>query len=203
METVLSISCHCLSETPGTGYELENHHCRLYIYSYLLNRRSLCKDFNSCFELFVLLVRGWIKISNKELVSESALYIHKQTWKKERLKKKSKIKNIAETGINYYLSFRAFGWESLGNAKNVIKYIVPRPGIIQSSCQRALRIWTGDLQIFSLTLSQLSYLGNWRLLREKIILLLYTISPILSVVYCFNMYRREASLNFVSVEYVE
>ena len=26
---------------------------------------------------------------------------------------------------------------------------------------------------------------------------------ILSVVYCFNMYRREASLNFVSVEYVE
>ena len=26
---------------------------------------------------------------------------------------------------------------------------------------------------------------------------------ILSVVYCFNIYRREASLNFVSVEYVE
>ena len=59
--------------------------------------------------MFVLLVMGRIKISNKELVSESALYIHKQTWKKERLKKKSKIKNIAETGINYYLSFRAFG----------------------------------------------------------------------------------------------
>ena len=29
-----------------------------------------------------------------------------------------------------------------------------------SEPMRALRIWTGDLQIFSLTLSQLSYLGN-------------------------------------------
>ena len=27
-----------------------------------------------------------------------------------------------------------------------------------------LRIWTRDLQIFSLTLSQLSYLGNWQFL---------------------------------------
>ena len=30
-----------------------------------------------------------------------------------------------------------------------------------SELVRALRIWTRDLQIFSLTLSQLSYLGNW------------------------------------------
>ena len=42
--------------------------------------------------MFVLLVMGRLKISNKELVSESAMYIHKQKWKKERLKKKSKIK---------------------------------------------------------------------------------------------------------------
>ena len=48
--------------------------------------------------MFVVLVRGWIKISNKELVSESALYIHKQTWKKERLKKKSKIKILPRPG---------------------------------------------------------------------------------------------------------
>ena len=38
--------------------------------------------------------------------------------------------------------------------------------------------------------------------RQNIILLLYTIY-ILSVLYCFNMCRREASLNFVLVEYVE
>ena len=44
-----------------------------------------------------------------------------------------------------------------------------------SELVRALRIWTRDLQIFSLTLSQLSYLGNWRLTRQNIILLLYTI----------------------------
>ena len=37
---------------------------------------------------------------------------------------------------------------------------VPRPGIIQNSCELVLRIWTRDLQIFSLTLSQLSYLGG-------------------------------------------
>ena len=37
---------------------------------------------------------------------------------------------------------------------------MPRPGIIQNSCKRALRIWTMDLQIFSLTLSELSYLGS-------------------------------------------
>ena len=37
---------------------------------------------------------------------------------------------------------------------------VPRPGIIQNSCERVLRIWTRDLQIFSLTLFQLSYLGG-------------------------------------------
>ena len=30
-----------------------------------------------------------------------------------------------------------------------------------SELMRALRIWTRDLQIFSLTLSQLSYPGNW------------------------------------------
>ena len=52
--------------------------------------------------MFVLLVRGWIKISNKELVSESALYVHKQTWQKERLKKKSKIKILPRPGIIYY-----------------------------------------------------------------------------------------------------
>ena len=51
--------------------------------------------------MFVLLVRGRIKISNKELVSESALF-HKQTWKKERLKKKSKIKILPRPGIIYY-----------------------------------------------------------------------------------------------------
>ena len=32
-----------------------------------------------------------------------------------------------------------------------------------SEPMRALRIWTRDLQIFSLTLSQLSYLGNLKL----------------------------------------
>ena len=76
------------------------------IADYLLYRRTLCKDFNSCFELFVLMVMGRINISNKELVSESALYIHKQTWKKERLTKKKQDKNIAET--RDYLLFRAF-----------------------------------------------------------------------------------------------
>ena len=35
-----------------------------------------------------------------------------------------------------------------------------------SELVRALRIWTRDLQIFSLTLSQLSYLGNWYLQLE-------------------------------------
>ena len=45
---------------------------------------------------------------------------------------------------------------------------------------------------------------SWQLafIKRNIILLLYTIY-ILSVVCCSNMYRREASLNFVSVEYVE
>ena len=71
-----------------------------------------------------------------------------------------------------------------------------------SELVQALRIWTRDLQIFSLTLSQLSYLGNWRLTERNIIFFLYTIY-ILSVVHCLNMCRREASLNFVSVEYVE
>ena len=56
--------------------------------------------------MFVLMVMGRINISNKELVSESALYIHKQTWKKERLTKKKQDKNIAET--RDYLLFRAF-----------------------------------------------------------------------------------------------
>ena len=37
---------------------------------------------------------------------------------------------------------------------------MPRPGIIQNSCEGVLRIWKRDLQIFSLTLSQLSYLGS-------------------------------------------
>ena len=71
-----------------------------------------------------------------------------------------------------------------------------------SELERALRVWTRDLQIFSLTLSQLSYLGNLQLSWENIILVLFTIY-IISIVYCFNMYRREASLNFDSVEYVE
>ena len=145
------------------------------IADYLLNRRSLCKDFNSCFELFALLVMGRIKISNKELVLESVLYIHKQTWKKERLKKKSKIKILPRPGL-FIIHHSEFLDESLWEMqKNMTKHIVPRPGIIQSSCQRALRIWTRDLQIFSLTLSQLSYLGNRRLLRENITLLVYTI----------------------------
>ena len=37
---------------------------------------------------------------------------------------------------------------------------MPRPGIVQNSRKRVLRVWTRDLQIFSLTLSQLSYLGR-------------------------------------------
>ena len=49
--------------------------------------------------MFALLVMGRIKISNKELVLESALYIHKQIWKKERLKKKSKIKILPIPGL--------------------------------------------------------------------------------------------------------
>ena len=108
METVLAISCHWLSETPGTGYDLETERSESLlgflsplqtIYLIEHDRRSLCKDFNSCFELFALLVMGRIKISNKELVLESALYIHKQTWKKERLKKKSKIKILPRPGL--------------------------------------------------------------------------------------------------------
>ena len=38
---------------------------------------------------------------------------------------------------------------------------MPRPGIIQSSVTLSIQYWTRDLQIFSLTLSQLSYLGKW------------------------------------------
>ena len=63
--------------------------------------------------MFVLLVRGWIKISNKELVSESALYIHKQTWKKERLKKKSKVKILPRPGIFIIQSFCITSYKSL------------------------------------------------------------------------------------------
>ena len=59
---------------------------------------------------------------------------------KRKTQEEKQDKNIAETGIIYYLSFRAFAGESLGNAKNARKHFVPRPGIIQSSCQRALRI---------------------------------------------------------------
>ena len=56
--------------------------------------------------------------------------------KKERLKKKSKIKILSRPGIIYYLELLHKKLkESLGNEKNVIKYIVPRPGIIQSSCE--------------------------------------------------------------------
>ena len=82
---------------------------------------------------------GRIKISNKELVSESAMYIHKQTWKKERLKKKSKIKILPRPGL-FIIYHSELLDESLWEMQNVIKHIVPRPGIIQSSCQRALRI---------------------------------------------------------------
>ena len=72
-----------------------------------------------------------------------------------------------------------------------------------SELVQALRIWTRDLQIFSLTLSQLSYLGNWRLTEWNIIFFFIYDIYILSVAHCLNMCRREASLNFVSVEYVE
>ena len=75
------------------------------IADYLLNRRSLCKDFNSCFELFVLLVRGRIKIRNKELVSESALF-HKANMEKRKTQEEKQDKNIAET--RDYILFRAF-----------------------------------------------------------------------------------------------
>ena len=46
------------------------------------------------------------------------------------------------------------------NKGGIKKKNVPRPGIIQNSCERVLRIRTRDLQTFSLTLSQLSYLGS-------------------------------------------
>ena len=49
---------------------------------------------------------GRIKITNKVLVSESAVYIHKQTWKKRKTQKEKQDKNIAET--RDYLLFRAF-----------------------------------------------------------------------------------------------
>ena len=67
--------------------------------------------------MFVLLVMGRIKISNKELVSESALYIHKQTWKKERLKKKSKIKNVAETRDYLLFIIQSFWMRVSGKCK--------------------------------------------------------------------------------------
>ena len=63
--------------------------------------------------MFVLLVMGRIKISNKELVSESALYIHKQTWEKERLKKKSKVKILPRPGIFIIQSFCITSYKSL------------------------------------------------------------------------------------------
>ena len=37
-----------------------------------------------------------------------------------------------------------------------------------SEFMRTLRIWTRDLQIFSLTLSQLSYLGSYERLRANL-----------------------------------
>ena len=81
----------------------------------------------------------------------------------------------------------------------MIKYIVPRPGIIQLANSPDLNQGPSDLQSDALP-TELS----WQLafIKRNRILLLYTIY-ILSVVYCSNMYRREASLKFVSVEYVE
>ena len=71
----------------------------------------------------------------RDSFGNGALYIHKQlNMEKRKTQEEKQDKNIADTGIIYYLSFRAFPWGSLGNAKNVIKYIVPRPGIIQSPC---------------------------------------------------------------------
>ena len=72
-----------------------------------------------------------------------------------------------------------------------------------SELERALRIWTRDLQIFSLTLSQLSYLGNWRLLRENIILLLYTICINYYLLFIALICIGEKQVWIVSVEYVE
>ena len=106
MGTVLFISSHCLSETPGYELETERSQSLLGFVSPLqtiyLIEEVYAKILIHVLELLVLLVMGRIKITNKELVSESALYIHKQTWKKERLKKKSKIKTLPRPGIIYY-----------------------------------------------------------------------------------------------------
>ena len=47
--------------------------------------------------------------------------------------------------------------------KSLKKRKVPAETRDDSELMWTLRIWTRDLQIFSLTLSQLSYLGNWQL----------------------------------------
>ena len=51
------------------------------------------------------------------------------------------------------------------NVGNYEKIMLSKRNIAEtrdySEPMRTLRIWTRDLQIFSLTLSQLSYLGNW------------------------------------------
>ena len=47
--------------------------------------------------------------------------------------------------------------------KSLKKRKVPAETRDDSELIWTLRIWTRDLQIFSLTLSQLSYLGNWQL----------------------------------------
>ena len=102
------------------------------IADYLLNGRSLCKDFNSCFELFALLVMGRIKISNKELVLESPLYIHKQTSKKERLKKKSKIKILPRPGL-FIIHHSEFLDESLWEMQKTWQNILCRdPGLFRA-----------------------------------------------------------------------
>ena len=94
---------------------------------------------------------------------------------KRKTQEEKQNKNIAETGIIYYLPFRAFGWESLGNAKKRDKTYCAETRDYSELMPTSSPDLNQDLQIFSLTLSQLSYLGNWRLLRESIIPLLYTI----------------------------
>ena len=64
----------------------------------------------------------------------------------------------------FFLSFRNYLQRSQckgkkNNAANGRKSAETRD--FSELLRRTLRIWTRDLQIFSLTLSQLSYLGNW------------------------------------------
>ena len=68
----------------------------------------------------------------------------------ERLKRKYGVAPFREQDVKFW-SFIKF------EEKPEKKFAETRD---YSELLRALRIWTRDLQIFSLTLSQLSYLGN-------------------------------------------